>query len=43
VKTLSIEPGSLWENGYCKSFNSKPRDELAAGEPLLTQTTSVSL
>ena len=23
VKTLFIEPGSPWENGYCESFNSK--------------------
>ncbi len=22
-----IAPGSLWENGYCKSFNGKLRDE----------------
>ncbi|PQA86632.1 hypothetical protein CW354_19650 [Marinicaulis flavus] len=21
VKTLYIEPGSPWENGYCESFN----------------------
>ncbi len=28
VKTLYIEPGSPWENGYCESFNSKLRDEL---------------
>ena len=27
VKTLYIEPGSPWENGYCESFNSKMRDE----------------
>ena len=30
VKTLYIEPGSTWENGYCESFNSKLRDELLA-------------
>jgi hypothetical protein len=24
---LFIEPGSLWENGYCESFNGKLRDE----------------
>jgi len=23
VKTLYIEPGSPWENGYCESFNGK--------------------
>ena len=28
VKTLSIEPGSPWENGYNESFNSKLRDEI---------------
>jgi transposase InsO family protein len=28
VKTLFIEPGSPWENGYCETFNSKLRDEL---------------
>jgi transposase InsO family protein len=28
AKTLYIEPGSPWENGYCESFNSK-RDVLA--------------
>jgi transposase InsO family protein len=27
VKTLSIEPGSPWENGYNESFNGKLRDE----------------
>jgi putative transposase len=27
VKTLYIEPGSPWENGYNKSFNGKLRDE----------------
>lgn len=32
VKTLYIEPGSPWENGYCESFNGKPRDELLNGE-----------
>jgi len=28
VKTLFIEPGSPWENGYIVSFNGKLRDEL---------------
>ncbi len=27
VKTLFIEPGSPWENGYCESLNGKLRDE----------------
>lgn len=28
VKTLYIEPGSPWENGYVESFNGKLRDEV---------------
>ena len=36
VKTLYIEPGSPWENGYCESFNSKLRDELLEGEQFST-------
>ena len=28
VKTLYIEPGSPWENGYIESLNGKLRDEL---------------
>jgi transposase InsO family protein len=32
AKTLFIEPGSPWENGYCESFNGKLRDELFNGE-----------
>jgi transposase InsO family protein len=32
VKTLYIEPGSPWENGYIDSFNGKLRDELLNGE-----------
>ena len=28
VKTLYIEPGSPWKNGYNESFNSKLRDEI---------------
>jgi transposase InsO family protein len=28
VRTLFIEPGSPWENGYNESFNGKLRDEL---------------
>jgi len=32
VRTLFIEPGSPWENGYCESFNGKLRDELLARE-----------
>ena len=36
VKTLYIEPGSPWENGYCESLNSKLRDELLKGEIFTT-------
>ncbi len=32
VRTLFIEPGSPWENGYVESFNGKLRDELLDGE-----------
>ncbi len=32
ARTLYIEPGSPWENGYCESFNGKLRDELLNGE-----------
>ena len=32
VKTLYIEPGSPWENGYIESFNGKLRDELLNSE-----------
>ena len=36
VKTLYIEPGSPWENGYIESFNGKFRDELLNGEIFYT-------
>jgi putative transposase len=36
VKTLYIEPGSPWENGYVESFNGKLRDELLDGELFYT-------
>ena len=32
VRTLYIEPGSPWENGYAESFNGRVRDELLDGE-----------
>jgi putative transposase len=32
VRTLFIEPGSPWENGYVESFNGKLRDELLERE-----------
>ncbi len=38
VKTLFIEPGSPWENGYVESFNGKFRDELLNGELFYTLT-----
>ncbi len=36
VKTLFIEPGSPWENGYNESFNGKLRDERLNGEIFYT-------
>jgi putative transposase len=36
VKTLFIEPGSPWENGYIESFNGKLRDELLNRETFYT-------
>jgi transposase InsO family protein len=36
VKTLYIELGSPWENGYNESFNGKLRDELLNTEIFMT-------
>ena len=36
VKTLFIEQGSPWENGYVESFNGKLSDELLNGEIFYT-------
>jgi transposase InsO family protein len=36
VKTLFIEPGSPWENGFIESFNGNLRDELLNGEIFTT-------
>ncbi len=36
MKTLFIEPGSPWENGYVESFNGKLRDELLNREQFET-------
>jgi transposase InsO family protein len=36
VKTLFIDPGSPWENGYIESFNGKFRDELLDREIFTT-------
>ena len=38
VKTLFIEPGSPWENGYIESFNGKLRDELLDRDIFTTLT-----
>ena len=38
VKTLFIEPGSPWENGYIESFNGKLRDELLNRKMFTTLT-----
>ena len=36
AKTLYIEPGLPWENGYVESFNGKLRDELLDREVFYT-------
>mgnify|MGYP001364538489 CR=1 FL=1 len=36
ARTLFIEPGSPWENGYVESFNGKLRDELLEREVFYT-------
>ena len=36
VKTLYIEPGTPWENGYNESFNGKLQDEVLNGEIFYT-------
>lgn len=36
MKTLFIEPGSPWENGYVESFNGGLRDELLNREVFTT-------
>ena len=36
VRTLYIQPGSPWKNGYVESFNSKLRDELLKREVFYT-------
>ena len=43
VKTLYIEPGSPWENGYVESLNGKLRDELLNGEIFYTYPFSQGL
>ena len=36
VKSLFIEPGNSWKNGYIESFNGKLRDELLNREVFYT-------
>ena len=36
ARTLYLEPGSPWENGYVESFNGKLRDELLDREVFYT-------
>lgn len=36
VKTLFMEPGCPWENGYIESFTGKLRDELLSREIFFT-------
>ena len=36
AKTVYIEPGSPWENGYVESFNARSRDELLNREIFYT-------
>ena len=43
VRTLFIEPGSPWENGYNESSNGKLRDELWNGEIFYTLKEAQSL
>ena len=38
MKTLYIEPGSPWKNGYNESFNGKFRDELLNGKIFYSMT-----
>ena len=36
IKDRRYLPSSLWENGYCESFNARFRDELLTGDILYT-------
>ena len=38
IKTISITPASLWENGFVESFHSRFRDECLNREQLWTLT-----
>ena len=35
IKTIYIDPGSPWRNGYIESFHSRSRDECLSREMLL--------
>ena len=37
ARTLSITPGSPWENAYCESFNSRLRDEFLIREQFASE------
>ena len=41
AKTLYIEPGSPWENGYCESFNSEFADYLVEIVALYPDATTI--
>ncbi len=43
IRTLFIEPGSPWENGYIESLNGKLRDELLNTEIFTTLTKARAL
>jgi transposase InsO family protein len=43
VKTLYIEPGAPWENGYAESFQSRLRDELLNVEEFATVAEAQTL
>ena len=43
VKTLYIEPGSPWQNGFAESFNSRVRDELLNAEIFMDVRDAKSL
>ena len=36
TKAIYIKPNSLWENGYCESFNARFKDELLNGKVFYT-------
>ena len=43
AKTLFIEPGSPWENGYCELFNGKLRDGSSLGHVLTSPALLISV